>query len=262
VTHDEVLERAQDSLGYRFRDPNLLVSALTHASIASTRLDSNERLEFLGDAVLGLVVCEELYRRYDESLEGDLTKIKSVVVSRKVCAQIAERMGLGDLLFLGKGMREREGLPMSLLAAVFESLTAAIYLDGGFETARAFLLSRLLPYIEDTARSENQHNYKSFLQQYAQRTLSATPQYEELDEQGPDHSKCFEVCVRIGPHRFRSAWGRSKKDAEQQAALRALQELRLSDPDANLSDIPLESEDELLGQPEAADVGVENDPGI
>lgn len=225
----EALDRAREVLGYQFRDASLLVSALTHASVANTRLESNERLEFLGDAVLGLVVCEELYRRYEHHLEGELTKIKSVVVSRKVCADIAQEIGLDDLLLLGKGMRQRNGLPTSLQAGVFESLIAAIYVDGGLEAARKFILEHVMDHIERAAASENQQNYKSFLQQHAQKRMSATPQYEELDEQGPDHSKCFEVCVSINGRRFPSAWGSSKKEAEQRAALRALQELRLTD---------------------------------
>ncbi len=229
MTRSEALERAQAAVGYQFKDQDLLVAALTHASVANTRLESNERLEFLGDAVLGLIICEELYHRYGDYHEGELTKIKSVVVSRRVCAEIADQIGLGDLLFLGKGMRQRDGLPTSLEAAVVESLTAAIFLDGGLEAARKFVLTWTLPHIEETARSENQRNYKSFLQQHAQRHLSATPQYEELDEQGPDHSKCFEICVSIGGRRFGSAWGPSKKEAEQRAALRALQELDLID---------------------------------
>jgi len=228
VTQSEALRQAQETLGYHFRNEDLLVSALTHASVANTRLESNERLEFLGDAVLGLVVCEELYHRYCEHLEGDLTKIKSVVVSRQICAKIAKGMGLGDLLFLGKGMRERIGLPSSLKAAAFESLIAAIYLDGGMEPAREFILRHVIPHIQQAAESETQQNYKSYLQQHAQKQMSATPQYETLDEQGPDHSKCFEICVTIGDRRFPSAWGTSKKEAEQKAALRALQELHLA----------------------------------
>ncbi|MCP4246670.1 MAG: ribonuclease III [bacterium] len=234
VTRSEALERAQAAVGYQFKNEDLLNAALTHASVANTRLDSNERLEFLGDAILGLIVCEELYHRYGEYLEGELTKIKSVVVSRRVCAEIADQIGLGDLLFLGKGMRQREGLPTSLEAAVVESLTAAIFLDGGLEAARKFVLTWTLPHIKEAARSENQRNYKSFLQQHAQRHLAATPQYEELDEQGPDHSKCFEICVSIGARRFGSAWGPSKKEAEQRAALRALQELERLDASETL----------------------------
>ena len=124
MTATAVLERAQSALQYQFSDLTILSDTLTHASVASTRQESNERLEFLGDAILGMVVCEELYRRFVNHMEGDMTKIKSVVVSRRVCAEVADELSLGELLFLGKGMREREDLPLSLKAAVFESLIA------------------------------------------------------------------------------------------------------------------------------------------
>ena len=231
MTQAEAFQRAQQAVQHQFENQDLLLTALTHASVANTRLESNERLEFLGDAVLGLVVCQELYRRYGRYLEGELTKIKSVVVSRKICADIAEELGLSDLLFLGKGMRDRDGLPLSLKAAAFEALIAAVYLDGGLEAARKFILQHAQQHIEEAANSQTQRNYKSYLQQHAQQHLSATPQYQALDEQGPDHSKCFEVCVIIGRRRFPSAWGPSKKEAEQKAAFRALQELNLTGPD-------------------------------
>ncbi len=225
MTQTEAVQLAQELTGYTFRDATLLVAALTHASVADRRLDSNERLEFLGDAVLGLVVCDELFRRFPNHFEGELTKIKSVVVSRKVCAEIADQTGLADLLFLGKGMCERTRMPMSLRAAVIESVVAALYLDGGMEAARPFILKHVRPFVDDMAGVNGHLNHKSALQQYAQQFLSATPRYEALDEQGPDHSKCFEVCVSIGGRRFPSAWGPSKKDAEQKAAMLALAEL-------------------------------------
>src|SRR5438874_8347950 len=131
----EILEDCQKSIGYRFRQPELLRAALTHTSGADTRLASNERLEFLGDAVLGLVTCEELFNRFPEYQEGDLTKIKSVVVSRRTCARISRILHLGDFLFLGKGMHVHTDVPASLLADVYESMVAAIYLDGGLDVA-------------------------------------------------------------------------------------------------------------------------------
>ena len=224
----ELLERAQEFLDYRFTDPDLLFASLTHASLADDRLSSNERLEFLGDAVLGLVVCEDLYARYPDYLEGEMTKIKSVVVSRKVCADVSDATGLTDLLQLGKGMPEGDDLPASLRAGVFEALIAAVYLDGGLEAARRFIVPKVAEYITQAAQSEDKENYKSYLQQYAQKHLEATPRYEALDEKGPDHSKCFEVAVVINSRRFPSAWAPSKKEAEQRAALLALQELNLA----------------------------------
>ena len=218
-------------MGYAFSNPDLLVSALTHASSTDSRVDSNERLEFLGDAILGMIVCCQLYDEFPEYLEGELTKVKSAVVSRKTCAQISHDLGLQRCLILGKGMTGRAPLPNSLAAAVYESLIAAIYLDSGNLTeVRAFILRTMLPHIREAAGSEHQRNYKSQLQQHAQKVLSATPIYELLDEKGPDHSKCFEVGVAIGTHRYASAWGPSKKEAEQKAAYLALRELEVIGP--------------------------------
>src|SRR5579885_1980047 len=140
----EILQECQEAIGYRFRQPELLRAALTHASGANTRLASNERLEFLGDAVLGLVCCEQLYLRFPEYQEGDLTKIKSVVVSRRTCARISRMLNLGDYLFLGKGMHAQTAtVPANMLADVYESLVGAIYLDGGLEAAKGFILKHL-----------------------------------------------------------------------------------------------------------------------
>ena len=225
MSEADPLACAQSVLGHQFANRDLLRTALTHASIADSRLSSNERLEFLGDAVLGTVVCEELYRRFGDWLEGDLTKVKSVVVSRRLCAQVADEMGLTKLLFLGNGIERQSDLPTSVKAAVFEAVVGAVHLDGGLEAARRFVLDAVSHHINAYAASDTHDNYKSVLQQYAQRFLAATPQYEALDEQGPDHSKCFEICVIIASERYPSAWGPSKKEAEQEAARRALQEL-------------------------------------
>jgi len=227
TTAADALERSQQLLGYRFRNIDLLHVALTHASVAATRQTSNERLEFLGDAVLGMVVCEHLFSSYPEYLEGELTKIKSAVVSRRTCAEIAHAMNLQEVLLLGKGMSSRAHLPPSLLAAVFESVIGAMYLDGGLVVARDFILRHMQSFILENVRSEHQQNYKSQLQQHAQKVLGTTPQYEVLDEKGPDHSKCFEIAVNINGRQFPSAWGRSKKEAEQKAALITLIELKV-----------------------------------
>jgi ribonuclease-3 len=222
----ETLARAQCLLGHTFNDPGLLRTALTHSSVANSRVESNERLEFLGDSVLGMVVCTELYHRFCHWLEGDLTKVKSVVVSRRVCAEIADKIGLTQLLILGNGVGVRHDLPNSLRAAVYEAVIGAMYLDGGLEPAREFIRRTVSEYLDPLADSQTHENYKSALQQYAQRHLNATPAYEALDEQGPDHSKCFEICVVIGGERFPSAWGPTKKQAEQSAARNALNALR------------------------------------
>src|SRR5262249_4248291 len=220
----EILEDCQEVIGYRFRQPDLLRGALTHASGANTRLASNERMEFLGDAVLGLVTCEQLSLGFADYQEGDLTKIKSVVVSRRTCARFSRALGLGEFLFLGKGMNVHDpaAVPASMLADVYESLVAAIYLDGGLEAARAFILKQLGPEIEEVVEGAQGGNFKSLLQQVAQREFNATPQYVLLDEKGPDHSKCFKIAAVIGRHTYAGAWGRNKKEAEQRAAMNAL----------------------------------------
>ncbi len=216
---------AEEALDYEFDDKQLLDLALTHASIVDNREKSNERLEFLGDAVLGLVICEHLFRTYPDLAEGEMTKIKSSVVSRRHCSLAAERLGLGRLLRIGKGMSTRAELPESVTAAVFESVIGAIYLDGGIDAARTFIMGRMRRHAEDAARSGHHANFKSVLQQAAQTHFEETPQYHVLDEKGPDHAKCFEICVEIGTRRFESCWGNSKKQAEQDAALNALVEL-------------------------------------
>ncbi len=220
------LETCQQRIGYEFVDPQLLESALKHASGVSHRLASNERMEFLGDAILGLIVCEQLYLQYPEYLEGEMTKVKSVVVSRETCARISEAIGLHEYLFLGKGMAADPEIPRSVVAAAFESLTAAIYLDGGMEAARGFVLRHVDSEIEQVASSEFGSNYKSQLQQFAQREHGTTPIYQLLDEKGPDHSKCFKVSAEVEQQRFPAAWGRSKKESEQRAAHNAINQLR------------------------------------
>ena len=221
----ELRERAEQVLGHRFKNPDLLKEALTHASIADNRLDSNERMEFLGDAVLDLIVCEALYHRFPSYQEGDLTKVKSAVVSRRTCAEVANETGLTDLLIIGKGISSRSSMPSSLAAAVYESIVAAVYLDGGFEVVKEYVLRTMTPKLEEIASNDHQQNFKAMLQQHAQKQLGATPMYELLDEKGPDHSKCFEICVCIEGRRFTSAWGPNKKMAEQKAALLALEDL-------------------------------------
>ena len=242
-----MLDDAAHILGYRFSDTSLLEEALTHASSAGDRLRSNERMEFLGDAILGFVVCEYLYNNFPDLLEGELTKIKSAVVSRRACAQVSYEIDLASMLNLGKGMAERDKLPHSVAAAVLESIIAAIYLDGGIEPVRRFILEHMTPIIDDAARSTHQHNFKSVLQQYAQRALPQNPSYVLLDEKGPDHAKCFEVCVDIAGRRFSATWANAKKEAEQKAALEALKELGLAavDDDGNVE----------LADPAAVDTG-------
>ena len=220
------LDLCQTAIGYRFRDPQLLLSALSHASGVQHRLASNERMEFLGDAILGMVVCQQLFHQYPQYSEGELTKIKSVVVSRDACARLSDALGLEDFLILGKGMASDPQAPRSVLAAAFESLIAAIYLDGGMEPAERFILQHVAGEIDTAVSTEFGGNYKSLLQQFAQREHGLTPNYHLLDEKGPDHAKCFKVSAQIGGRLFVPAWGKSKKESEQRAAHNAISELR------------------------------------
>jgi ribonuclease-3 len=225
----DTIRSAEQLLKWNFSDKELLAQALTHASLVDSRLSSNERLEFLGDAVLGMVVCEYLFLHYPDLLEGEMTKIKSSVVSRRTCADVAIELGLDALMMLGKGMSVRHDLPGSVVAAVYESIIGALFIDAGLEPARRFILRSMQLRIEHAARCGHQFNFKSVLQQNIQQLFDQTPQYVVLDEQGPDHAKCFEVAVEIGARRFASCWGPSKKQAEQQAALEALLELGLAE---------------------------------
>lgn len=222
---EEVLQQIEQLIGYTFSDKSLLVKAFTHSSAVDNRLLSNERLEFLGDSVLALVICQTLFERFSGYLEGDMTKVKSMLVSRDTCAQISRQLGLQKFLKLGKGMTSSRALSGSLAACVLEAVIAAIYIDGGFEAARDFILKVFRPLIEQADAECAQGNYKSLLQQYAQEKFNATPTYVLLDEKGPDHNKCFELEVAIASQHFTSAWGTNKKEAEQKAALNALVEL-------------------------------------
>jgi ribonuclease-3 len=226
----EKLAYCQQRIGYQFRDPSLLLEALTHASCAAHRLASNERLEFLGDAILGMVVCDWLYHEFPDYSEGDLTKIKSNVVSRKTCAGIASQLHLERCLIVGRGVTRNRSFPKSLVSDVFESVVAAVYLDGGLDAARRLIKSWLADEVHEAVSCQHGGNHKSHLQQLAQRDLGDTPAYHLLAETGPDHNKSFQVMAVIGKRTFAPAWGRNKKDAEQRAAANAMAELSGAEP--------------------------------
>jgi ribonuclease-3 len=222
---EKTLQEIEQAIGYKFSNRNLLSKALTHSSAVETRLLSNERLEFLGDAILSAVVCQTLFERFAGYLEGDLTKIKSMLVSRRTCAQICKQLGLQKFLKVGKGMTSSRALTTSLAASLLEAIIAAIYIDSGFDGARSFILRTFSSLIDQVNAQQSHGNFKSLLQQYAQQQFNTTPVYELLDEKGPDHNKCFESEVVIAQRHFLSAWGTNKKEAEQKAAFNALVEL-------------------------------------
>jgi ribonuclease-3 len=222
---NEALQRVEQIVGYEFSNRNLLDKSLTHSSAADNRLLSNERLEFLGDSVLAVVICQTIFERFPNYLEGELTKMKSMLVSRGTCARIARQLSLQKCLKVGKGMASSRALSGSLAAGLLEAIIAAIYLDGGFDVAQSFILRVFGSLIDQADAEQAQGNYKSMLQQHAQEKFNVTPAYVLLDEQGPDHNKCFETAVVIAQHHFPSAWGTNKKEAEQKAAFNALVEL-------------------------------------
>ena len=223
---EETLRQIEQIIDYRFSNRELLSRAFTHSSAVDNRLLSNERLEFLGDSILAVVICQRLFERFPDYPEGDLTKIKSMLVSRKTCAQVVRRFGLHKFLKVGKGMVKSRALSGSLAAGLLEAIIAAIYIDAdSFEVASSFILKNFTSLIDQADAEQSHGNFKSLLQQYAQQELNTTPVYELLDEKGPDHDKCFEVEVIVAGRHFTSAWGTNKKEAEQKAAFNALIEL-------------------------------------
>ena len=173
-----------------------------------------------------MIVCKTLYQRFPKHPEGELTRLKSSLGSGATCARIAGELGLDRFLFLGKGISGGSGMPSSILAAAVEALIAGIYLDGGFDPAQNFVESILRTEFDAAGELHQRGNYKSVLQQLAQKNFGVTPLYQVLDEKGPDHSKCFNVAATISGRVFSSAWGGSKKEAEQGAARNALSEIR------------------------------------
>ena len=213
-----------DKLGYRFRDPRLLEKALTHSSYANEGrhgLESNERLEFLGDSVLGFVAAKYLFEK-ETGPEGELTKLRAAVVCEKALCSYSRELGLGDYLLLGKGERLTGGAERpSILADAFEAVIAAMFLDGGLEPVRGFVL-RFVEKEANNQRKRHFKDYKSTLQEIVQQNPEEKLEYVLTGESGPDHSKQFVVEVHLNSNVIGTGRGRSKKEAEQQAAREAL----------------------------------------
>jgi ribonuclease-3 len=219
------LERCEERLGYRFADRDLLLSALTHASHKIEAGRSNERLEFLGDAVLGTIVSRILFDEHPDFEEGRLTKARAQIVSRKSIAELGRSLGLQDFVVVGKMFASREHIASSVLSNAVEAVIAAVYLDGGLPAAARFVERHFRRAIDRAASEPGGRDWKSILGQWAQANAQPSPKYVVLSTAGADHSKTFELCVAIGRRRFRAAFGRSKKEAEQRAARAALREL-------------------------------------
>ena len=224
-------EALEARLDYRFRDRGLLEHALTHRSHAhedaSGGVADNESLEFLGDAVLGFVVADLLFRDFPQHREGDKSKIKSALVSTTALATAAERLDLGAHLLLGRGEDKSGGRQkQALLADAWEAVMAAIYLDGGLEEARRVILQELAPDIARIRSPQFLRDYKSVLQETVQAAGRPRPEYSVVETTGPEHDKIFRVDVRVGEEMLGTGRGRSKKDAEQEAARSALDRWR------------------------------------
>ena len=223
-----MLNELENAIGYRFRNVTLLQNALAHSSYANERyhdsLRSNERLEFLGDSILGMTVAEHLYRNFPDRPEGELTRMRADMVCETALAAVADRIGLGKHLLLGHGEEQGGGrLRASILADAVESVIAACYLDGGMESATAFIRSFILCNVP-VKRLQNV-DYKTTLQELVQRKKDQVLSYTLLGESGPDHDKQFQVCVWLNGKAVGEGVGRSKKRAEQEAARVAIEKL-------------------------------------
>ena len=224
---NEILEHLDRRLGHQFRNPALAIQALTHSSAKDRDFPCNERLEFLGDAILGHVISEYLFHQFPTSEEGELSTMKSIIVSAKTLSEKAHELEIDKVVILGRGLSEKRALPRSILCNAFEALIAALYLDAGMDAARDFILKNLRVKVEEILKDEHDKNYKSLLQDYAQRHMSTIPNYRVVKEVGPDHKKMFQVEVDLAGTPYGPAWGVNKKEAEQRAAKLALESLGL-----------------------------------
>ena len=226
------LDEIQHRLGYRFRRPRLLREALTHKSYLNEAKETgeldNERLEFLGDAVLDLVVSQHLLSAFPDAAEGELSKLRARLVNEKTLARVAQRIGLGELLRLGRGETKTQGRNKpSLLADALEAVLAGVYLDGGLDAAAASVRAAFSEELASCDRSLlARGDFKTDLQEVCQREFEMLPHYQMIRETGPDHEKLFEVEILIRGERYGIGVGTSKKEAEQMAAKHALEKLR------------------------------------
>ncbi len=225
------LRELEQSLSYRFRDIELLANALVHRSYVNENptllCRDNERLEFLGDAVLGLCISDILMEAFPDYPEGRLSKLRASLVNEQPLAEMAKKFRVGDYLLLGKGEEISGGREKnSLLANTFEALLAAIYLDGGFAETLALVRGLFASFLTEGTRESIYRDYKTALQEIVQNRYRATPQYALIGECGPDHEKIFEMQLTIAEIMVATGKGKSKKEAEQQAAKAALEKLQ------------------------------------
>lgn len=220
-------DKFEEKAGVSFNDKNLLKQAFTHRSYINenrnSKLEHNERLEFLGDAVLELVITDYLYKRLKDSDEGELTSLRSALVNADTCSKVAQSLGANDFLLLSKGESKDTGRARQyILANTLEAIIGAIYIDRGYEASRDFILAHMAPLSEVILKEGNWTDAKSLFQEKAQEHMSTTPTYKTVRESGPDHDKHFLVSVYVGDELCGQGEGRSKQDAEQEAARKAL----------------------------------------
>ena len=229
LTDGDRIEALQRDLGMRFADPTVLREALTHRSYLNEinqAWPSNERLEFLGDAVLGLITTDYLFRRFPELGEGELTNLRSALVRTETLARFAQDIDLGRYLFLGRGEEMSQGRRRPAgLACAFEALLGSIYMDAGYDVARGFAMRFVEPELATVVEGRLHRNAKSVLQELVQAQMQQTPSYHLVEETGPDHAKSFTIEVRIGDQILGRGHDRSKRGAEQSAAETALRRL-------------------------------------
>ncbi|MBR6407949.1 MAG: ribonuclease III [Clostridia bacterium] len=219
------LSEIEKTIGYTFKNKDYLVTAMTHSSYANeskTHSESNERLEFLGDSVLGIITSEYLFKSYSHLAEGELTKLRASLVCEKTLSEFAKTIDLGESLIMGRGEIHTGGKNRpSILADAFEALIAAIYLDGGFNEAKRFVLSHIVPAI-DGHRRRSFRDYKTALQEIIQQNPEEKLDYVLVGESGPDHDKRFTVEVLLNSNIIGRGVGKTKKEAEQMSAKEAL----------------------------------------
>ncbi len=221
------LTALQAILGVNFKDTDLLLSAITHRSYLNEHRDAtwehNERLEFLGDAVLELVVTDFLFSTYSDKPEGELTAIRAALVNTISLSVASEQLGVNQYLLMSKGEAKDEGRARQyILANVFEACIGAIYLDQGYDTARDFIAQRLFSQTEEIIKQRLWQDAKSRFQELAQEHASITPTYETVSQEGPDHDRVFTIGVYLKREKVAEGIGRSKQEAEQQAAHSAI----------------------------------------
>ncbi len=224
-------EALQEKIGHSFANLDLLQRALIHASAANERqgrrVEHNERMEFLGDAVLQLVVSDYFYRQFPKMAEGDLTKMRASVVNEQVLAQVASQLSLGEHLRLGRGEEMSGGRERpSILSDALEALSGAIYLDAGLDRVQMFIMEHLAGPLAAVEKGEYRQDFKTSLQEWMQRETGKNVQYRTVAQKGPDHAKVFTVQVECDSEILGYGTGRTKKDAEQAAAREALAELQ------------------------------------